>query len=265
MVGRVTTAEHAARTLAGTYGPASRRGRSSGTALPVFGGLGTATTRAARRALHGLRRPKPHDAPPAEVASVEALREEHRKFLHGGVLQTLEALSAPDLDQDRLDLIRRQARRDVHRIRAYLDGHDLRPDGLEGVVEALVEEAADRGLDLVVVRGDVPVTSGTLDPKALSAVHVAASEAIANVAKHAGVGSATLRLTSARSGLELSVADSGLGFDPADSDHRRGFGLRHAIAAVDKVGGNTVVDGVPDGGTLVCLWVPLADGLDRSA
>lgn len=84
----------------------------------------------------------------------------------------------------------------------------------------------------------------------------AAREALLNVARHAGVDTATVRLTHRPGGVLVEIADRGVGFDPAQvSVHRRGI----ALSLVDRmvvVGGRAVVTSSVGRGTRVRLEWP---------
>lgn len=90
----------------------------------------------------------------------------------------------------------------------------------------------------------------------------AARELLFNVCKHAGVGSAVVRLAVVDGKLELSVADAGAGFDPSDTADRTSgrlglFGIRERLQAL---GGSLDIDAAPGRGTRVTLTVPAGAG-----
>ena len=188
-------------------------------------------------------------------ASAADAREQQRVLIHGGVLQTLEELCSPRYSAARLPLIQRQAMRDARALRAHLAGHDPVTGGLVSVLHALVDEAADRGVDAeLLCDGILPQR---VSQPALSALRVAASEALTNVAKHSGVSTATVRVEIDAEMLRLTVADAGRGCDLESITASNGFGVRSLSRLVD-VGGHYVVDSVEGGGTIVSLWLPLA-------
>jgi hypothetical protein len=84
----------------------------------------------------------------------------------------------------------------------------------------------------------------------------AAREALLNVARHAGVDTATVRLTRRPGGVLVEIADRGVGFDPAQvSVHRRGI----TLSLVDRmvaVGGRAVITSGVGRGTRVRLEWP---------
>jgi signal transduction histidine kinase len=83
----------------------------------------------------------------------------------------------------------------------------------------------------------------------------ATGEALANVAKHAGVDSATVRITVTGRELIVSILDHGRGFDLTTA--RRGIGLAQSITMrMNSVGCQAQVNSAPGNGTYVELCVP---------
>ena len=149
-----------------------------------------------------------------------------------------------------------QVRRDI----ALLDG--ARDGPLDGDV---AEVALDAALREVSGAARVPVavdcTAGvTAPPVVVRAMAGAAAEALENVARHARVDGAYVRVRpgSGQDGgvLEVAVADDGVGFDlDAVGAHR--FGL--ALSVLDRmaaVGGCATVESAPGRGTVVRLRWP---------
>jgi signal transduction histidine kinase len=98
---------------------------------------------------------------------------------------------------------------------------------------------------------DLPVLKDT------TAIHVyrILQEALSNVARHAGVQEAIVRLTCAGSHVDLIVEDRGSGIRPDIA--RRGLGLVAMRERAALMGGTLQVTPVADGGTLVHLRVPV--------
>ena len=94
-----------------------------------------------------------------------------------------------------------------------------------------------------------------LPPDRRRHLFLAAKEALANAARHAGAEAVTVTLALARGRLHLTVADDGRGFDAGAVSGGRGLGnLKHRGAAL---GGTLVVETAPGRGTTVRLDVPL--------
>lgn len=80
-------------------------------------------------------------------------------------------------------------------------------------------------------------------------------EALANVRKHAGASTVSVRLDYAEDAVRLEVADDGAGFDVAAVNG--GYGLSGMRERLSQVGGTVRVRSAPGTGTTVCAEVPL--------
>ena len=100
-----------------------------------------------------------------------------------------------------------------------------------------------------------PVPELVLPAEAATAIHGGVREALANVARHAGVGAATVTATAEP--LTVVVADRGCGFDPATtpSAHRRGV-AGSIVARMAAIGGSAQIRSAPGRGTDVRLVWP---------
>jgi signal transduction histidine kinase len=81
-------------------------------------------------------------------------------------------------------------------------------------------------------------------------------EALQNAAKHSGSAQFDVSLRSGDAGVELTIRDSGTGFDLEESRRRRGLGLTSMNERVKLAGGELSIDSAPGRGTLVCARVP---------
>jgi signal transduction histidine kinase len=97
---------------------------------------------------------------------------------------------------------------------------------------------------------------GELPAVVAVAICRAVREALLNVARHAGVGTASVQVEQCANRVAVEVVDTGQGFDPDDVPvHRRGI----ALSLVDRmaaVGGRASVMSSPDTGTRVRLEWP---------
>jgi two-component system sensor histidine kinase UhpB len=85
-----------------------------------------------------------------------------------------------------------------------------------------------------------------------------AQEALRNVAKHAGVRRATLRVTHVPGQIELEVADRGRGFQPDENGARaRGLGLVSMTERARLADGRVDIWSRPSQGTTVRATVPV--------
>jgi signal transduction histidine kinase len=191
-------------------------------------------------------------------AGQEAERARMLRTMHDSVLQSLEALlldaGRKELPvRQRLDRLRAGVRRQTSDIRVVLRHDQHIPGaGLTAPLEALVEEFMGRGLRVRLVTAELEADPPVPVAQALvGATH----EALANVAKHAGVQQAVVRVASTDAGVEVTVRDHGRGFDP--DRPAGGFGIAQSIVGrMRDVGGRATVWSAPDRGTRVTLWGP---------
>ncbi|MGY1622826.1 histidine kinase [Geodermatophilus sp. SYSU D00965] len=202
------------------------------------------------------------------VAAREEERRRLRRDLHDGLGPSLGAVvlridTARNLAASRpedADRLLRQARDDVSAALADVRRlvHDLRPPALDDLgLAGAVRQQAER---LLVPRVEVTVAAEELAPLP-AAVEVAAyriaSEALANVAKHAAATRVRVSLACDDDGaLVVDVADDGVGIDPAAP---AGVGLVSLRERAAELGGRCSVSCPPEGGTVVRAVLP-ADG-----
>jgi signal transduction histidine kinase len=115
---------------------------------------------------------------------------------------------------------------------------------------AALAEVADR-LPLEV---SLEVLPRRLDPAVEATLYFVACEALANVVKHAGAGSATVTVREGKSLLEMEIADDGTGGVRADGGH----GLANIADRVGALDGEFVIDSPLGGGTRLVVRVPCA-------
>jgi signal transduction histidine kinase len=197
---------------------------------------------------------------------VEAQDQERRKIernLHDGAQQQLVALSVQLGLLERLADDPERVRSMSEQLRAALSAalDDLR-DLARGIYPPLL---ADKGLaaaiDAQARKASVPVTVdadgiGRLPQDAEAAIYFCTLEALQNVAKYAGAGSATVRLRERNGSIEFEIEDDGRGFDAAGSSG--GTGLQGMRDRLNAIGGTLEVDSAPGRGTVVRGSVPRA-------
>jgi len=200
----------------------------------------------------------------AEVArlSHEAGVAEERQRLAGEIHDTVAqglssvvmlieaALAAePRTARQHLDLAVRTARDNLDEARAIVGALTPALDG------ASLEDALRRAVDRFTVETGVPATFTAAGPaRALpTAVEVVllrvVQEALTNIRKHAGAGSARVSLALEPSGVAVEVTDDGCGFD-AQTLHA-GYGQGAMRNRVEQVGGRLYVHSAPRQGTTV--------------
>lgn len=131
--------------------------------------------------------------------------------------------------------------------------------GLEKSIQALAGEMQiSDGLD-VTVEIEADPAFGRLAPATALSLFRVAQEGLRNVARHAGVPAATLRLRSKDHGVVLRVEDRGKGMPPG-ARNGTGLGLPGLAERLRSVEGTLTVSSAPGEGTVLEAWVP--DGGD---
>ena len=142
-----------------------------------------------------------------------------------------------------------EARRSIRSLRGTPLGNRSLPEALGALSRQFT---ADAGVRVRVELSDV----GALPEEVEAEVFRIASEALANVRKHARARDAVLRLERVRGRLRLMVADTGVGYHLRDA-RRRGFGLVGIEDRARLIGGRAAFRSSPGNGTTVTVTVPL--------
>lgn len=134
----------------------------------------------------------------------------------------------------------------------------LEHGGLQVSLEQLTGEAAElHGLQVAL---DVSLDREVPGPVALALYRIA-QEAIRNVALHAGVHEAAVRVTREKNRIRMTVRDEGRGFDltarSTDGMDTTGLGLLTMQERVRQLGGTTDIESTPGGGTTIVASFPL--------
>jgi signal transduction histidine kinase len=168
------------------------------------------------------------------------------------------ALDRGDLEtvRERLALLESTAAENLAEARlivaALTPGH-LQQGTLAEALQRVVDSAsAESGIDGALTVVGSPATAAANSEVVLLRT---AQEAIANIRRHSGASSFSVRLDYAdpdRVGLEVN--DDGQGFDPGRV--RSGFGLVGARSRAADLGSELVVDAVPGSGTTLRVSVP---------
>ncbi len=196
------------------------------------------------------------------VAAADVERRRIERDLHDGAQQRLVALalelrsaqrkldpgSAPELDRllsataDELQVAVDELRELAHGIHPGI----LTQGGLAPALESL---AARMPLPVT-----VEATAERLPPDVEAAAYFVASEALANVAKHADASSASVRARHADGVLVVEVEDDGAGGARSSA----GSGLRGLADRLESRGGRLRVESPPGSGTRVIGEIPCA-------
>ena len=136
----------------------------------------------------------------------------------------------------------------------------LRPAVLDDLGLAAGLRSLAAGLSGIQVELDVDVDlekrSPSLAPHVETAVYRVAQEALQNVQKHARPTLVRILLHRRAGGLELSVIDDGLGFEPPDQPKLTSYGLEGMRERATLLGARLEVRSLPGRGTTVRLLVP---------
>jgi PAS domain S-box-containing protein len=195
------------------------------------------------------------------VAAADEARRRIQRDLHDATQQRLVTLklsvdaAEADVPPDRYDLRAELARiaagltdavAEVQEISRGIHPAILSQGGLGPALRTLVRRST------IPVELDVP--AGTRLPEPIEvAAYYAASEALANSAKHAQASHMQVSLATRNGSLVLSIRDDGVG----GADAGRGSGLVGLQDRVEALGGTIGVDSPPGGGTSILVTLPL--------
>lgn len=134
--------------------------------------------------------------------------------------------------------------------------HDLRPPALDELgLRAAISQQADRltspKLEIIVTATDL----GQLPAAVEVAAYRIASEALANVVKHAAAGRCEVRLHRRAGVLAVEIADDGTGIGP---DVVAGVGTASLRERAAELGGHCSISCPAGGGTVVAANLPIA-------
>ena len=188
---------------------------------------------------------------------MEAERAAVRAWLHDRVLQHLEFLAAGGYaDAPDVSTLLEVAAAAAAELRAYVDGDDDPAPRDLSVALAQVTDDARLLAGEVRIRLVVGPEAADLPQSVVDVLAAATREALANVAKHARAGRATVRGDVSEDAAVVRIEDDGCGFDPARTEF--GSGLRNSVLArLTGVGGTATLESAPGAGTRVVLTVPL--------
>lgn len=146
---------------------------------------------------------------------------------------------------------------DVHGLAYRLHPSILDELGLVEAVRAECDRIARSGtMSLDVTVRAVPTEISR--PSALCLFRVA-QESLRNVVRHAQAKSVHVSLAGMETGLQLSVVDDGIGFNPAKTGARRSLGHAGMRERVQLLGGELDVESEPGHGTTIVAWVPVKE------
>jgi two-component system, NarL family, sensor kinase len=201
------------------------------------------------------------------VTAREEERRRIRRDLHDGLGPVLAGIamqldaarrlmrSDPDTTGQLLQHLREQTQAAITDIRRLV--YELRPPALDdlGLTGALAQHAAScstpGGLQVSIdADPGLPALSAAVEV----AAYRIATEAVTNVARHAGARTATVTLTAAEAVLHVEVTDDGRGISPTN---RAGVGLTSMRERAEELGGTCTLRSRPGGGSIVSAQLPL--------
>jgi signal transduction histidine kinase len=206
------------------------------------------------------------------IAAQEAERRRLAGDIHDGITQRLVSLAyhldaaadavARDRDVAGRELERARELTDLTLLEAHAALAGLRPPVLEdlGLADALASLARSIAQVPVSVLADDCRLPGHME----IALYRIAQEALQNVVKHAGAGSAFVELRYDAARVLLRVNDDGSGFDVgARGPDSSSYGLRSMAERAELIGGRLDVTSRPGIGTTVTATVPIPASIDK--
>jgi PAS domain S-box-containing protein len=137
---------------------------------------------------------------------------------------------------------------------------ELRPAVLDdlGLVAAIEWQCQDfqkrTGIPCTCVTSadDIP-----MDPERATALFRICQEALTNTVRYAQATAVTIKLESRNDFLQLVVADNGVGIPDTKVSDRRSLGLLGMKERVALFGGELTIQGIPEKGTTITVYLPL--------
>jgi signal transduction histidine kinase len=152
---------------------------------------------------------------------------------------------------------------DVQSLSHELHSSKLEYLGMAPAMRSLCHELSrQQRVEIVFSHDDIPSTV----PKDIAlCLFRVLQEALQNAVKHSGVRRFDVELRYASDAINLSVRDSGSGFDRDDALKARGLGLISMTERMKLVGGRISIDSEPQRGTAIRASVPLGKSATANA
>jgi PAS domain S-box-containing protein len=212
---------------------------------------------------------------------IEAQEQERTRIareLHDDISQRLALLTielerlletSPDLPletRSRMGELRNRSAElasDVQSLSHELHSSKLEYLGMAPAMRSLCHELSrQQRVEIVFSHDDIPSTV----PKDIAlCLFRVLQEALQNAVKHSGVRRFDVELRYASDAINLSVRDSGSGFDRDDALKARGLGLISMTERMKLVGGRISIDSEPQRGTAIRASVPLGKSATANA
>ena len=142
----------------------------------------------------------------------------------------------------------------VRRIATELRPSILDKMGLAAAIEWQAEEFARRtGMEVTIT---VALDTVSLNDSRTTPIFRILQEALTNVSRHSTATKVTIECSAGEDGVDLVVADNGLGITPQQLDSSRSLGLIGLRERARAFGGSIEMDGQPGIGTRVVARIP---------
>jgi PAS domain S-box-containing protein len=173
---------------------------------------------------------------------------------------------SPDVVRNRLRALHSRVvdlSEDVRRMAHQLHPTVLDDLGLEPALRSYCAEFS--GLAGIPVKFACQVQSESLPPEVALCLYRVTQEGLRNIAKHSRAPSATVTLAGTADAIQLSVTDSGIGFDPGEVKGKGRLGIVSMEERVRLVGGSIMIESAPEKGTRIKVDVPLPRRTNETA
>jgi signal transduction histidine kinase len=209
---------------------------------------------------------------------IEAHEEERTwiaRELHDDIGQQLALLAnnlelmekdAPDSIAEIRNRVSEQLKRvreiasDVQAISHRLHSSKLRYLGIVAAAKSFCQELSEQhNVEIDFIHADIPPAV----PEEISlCLFRVMQEGLQNAVRHSGVRHFEVQLRGVSSEIQLTIRDSGVGFDPDEAMlNNRGLGLINMRERIALVHGTFVVTSKPERGTEINIRVPLSAGM----
>ena len=178
--------------------------------------------------------------------------------MHLGILKQSLPLSTTDLEQEigEMDRQLRDLATDIHALSHRLHSPRLEFLGLKAAVAGLCEELSNQHDVRIDVHFEtIPVA---LPPEISLCLYRVLQEALQNVVKHGLPRGADVSLSGHINTINLTVKDSGPGFDPYEAVRGAGLGLTSMKERLKVVGGQLFIHSQRGHGTTIQAVAPLS-------
>jgi ligand-binding sensor domain-containing protein/two-component sensor histidine kinase len=168
--------------------------------------------------------------------------------------------NSPDEIESHAKQISETARETTHSLDEIVWAINPSNDTLEGLANYACKYAQEYlALAGLRYRADLPVQLPTtpIPPEVRHNVFLAFKEAVHNVVKHAQASEVWIRLRLSPENFILEIEDNGKGVSNLDEKQNRN-GLRNMKKRMDDIRGEFSISDGKNGGTIVCLKIPLA-------